>query len=404
MKRYYLALDRGSLRTSMHPLVGPTIIGRGPDNAIIIEEITASRSHARVSFLEGVWTVEDLGSTNGVFVAGKRITKAPLRPGDTFHIGAYTFCLVEMEVSGDQTHLSDTVQILSANIEAMGRPSNSSGTSSNPEQLQAVIAAIPFFSSLGKPELDRLASTSTLHVFQSGDIIIRQGDPGRSVYIILHGRVRVFTRDYKGQELELAVLGASQFFGEMSFLTGEPRSSYVGALENSVTVELSYTTMHRLAKESPQVKETLLRYYRDRVESTKKKREEAGAPERRQQKRVKERIPVIFKVGPQPESNAGPEGTVYRAVSRDLTMSGIILECREPFPEPLAGGSQVRLEIELPSPGEKVRAVATVRRFQIVTAEANGALVALEFNAMPSGDIQKLKGFLHGESHLPPDS
>jgi hypothetical protein len=62
------------------------------------------------------------------------------------------------------------------------------------------------------------------------------------------------------------------------------------------------------------------------------------------------------------------------------------------------------LEIELPPSGEKVRAVATVRRFQMVTAKAKAALVALEFKAMPSEDIQKLKRFLHGESQLPSES
>jgi len=404
MKRYYLALEKGSLRTSMHPLVAPTTIGRGPDNAIIIEDITASRSHARVSFLEGAWTVEDLGSTNGVFVAAKRVTKAALRPGDTFDIGDYTFRLVEMASSGDGTQLSDTVQLLSANIETMGSPSRGNRTSPNPERLQAVIAAIPFFSSLGEPELDRLASTSTLHIFQPGETIIREGDPGRSVYLILHGQVRVFTRDYKGEELELAILGASQFFGEMSFLTGQPRSSHVEAKENSVLVELSYTIMHRLAQENPRVKETLLTYYRERVESTKKKREEVGAPERRQQERVRERVPVTFTIVSQPESEAGPEITGYHAVSRDISMSGIILECREPLPAPLTAGNQVRLEIELPPSAEKVRAVGTVRRFQSVTAEQKAALVALEFKAMPAEDIQKLKRFLHGESHLASES
>jgi len=308
-----------------------------------------------------------------------------------------------MEVSEEGTQLSDTVQILSANIGTMGSPSRDSGTSPNPERLQAVIAAIPFFSSLGEPELDGLASTSTLHVFQPGETIIRQGDPGRSVYIILHGRVRVFTRDYKGEEVELAILGASQFFGR--FLSQRhPRSSHVEALESSVLVELSYTTMHRLAKESPQVKETLLRYYASAWRARRRSEEEVEAPERRQQERLKERVPVIFTIAPQPESKAGPESTVYRAVSRDISMSGMILECREPFPDPLTAGRQARLEIELPPSGEKVRAVGTVRRFQIVTAEAKAALVALEFNAMPSEDIQRLKRFLHGESHLVPES
>jgi len=85
-------------------------------------------------------------------------------------------------------------------------------------------------------------------------------------------------------------------------------------------------------------------------------------------------------------------------------MSGIILECREALPDPLTAGNQVRLEIELPPSGEKVRAVGTVRRFQMVTAKAKAALVALEFKAMPSEDIQKLKRFLHGESQLPSES
>ena len=386
----------------MHPLVAPTTIGRGPDNAIIIEEITASRSHASVSFLEGAWTVEDLGSTNGVFVAGKRITKAALRPGDTFHIGAYTFCLVEMEVPGDQTHLSDTMQILSVNIETMGSPSRGSGTSPNQEQLQAVIAAIPFFSSLGEPELDRLASTATLHIFQPGEIIIRQGDPGRSVFLILDGRVRVFTRDYKGQELELAVLEASQFFGEMSFLTGQPRSGYVEAVENSALIELSYATMYNLVQEHPQVKQTLVQYYRERTEGTKQKRGEAGVPERRRTQRVDVEIPVAFALLLLPKEGASQAQptTTYRGISRNLSTTGLVVECRGVVPGTLTLGTRLRLLIQLPAPDGKVRAVGEIRRFQTAAGEGTGPFLAIEFVAMAQADTKALTAFLHGEDHL----
>jgi CRP-like cAMP-binding protein len=400
MKRYYLALERGALRTSMHPLVGPTTIGRGPDNAIIIEEITASRSHASVSFLGGAWTVEDLGSTNGIFVAGKRITKTALRPGDTFHIGAYTFCLVEMEVPGDQMHLSDTMQILSVNIETMGGLSRGSGTSHDAERLQAVIAAIPFFSSLGEAELGRLASTSTLHIFQPGEIIIRQGDPGRSVFLILHGRVRVFTRDYKGQELELAVLEASQFFGEMSCLTGQPRSGYVEAVENSALIELSYAAMYKLVQEHPQVKQTLVQYYRERTEGTKQKREEAGVPERRRTQRVDVEIPVAFNLVSAEGATETQSTRTCRGISRNLSTTGLVVECRGVVPGTLTCGTRLRLLIQLTAPDGKVRAVGEIRRFQAAAGEGKGPLLAIEFVAIAQADTKALTAFLHGEDHL----
>jgi len=400
MKKYYLALEKGSLRTSMHPLLGPTTIGRGLDNAIIIQELTASRSHACVSLQDGAWTVEDLGSTNGVLLAGKRIKKAPLRPGDSFQIGDFTFRLVETEVSGRGPQFSETVQILSASINTTAAERRAGGTSPSPERLKEAIAGIPFFRSLSEKELDKLASTSTLHIFQPGEHIIRQGDPGRSVFLILHGRVRVFTRDYKGQELELAVLGVSQFFGEISFLTGEPRSSYVEPLENSVLVELSYTAMNKLAQENPHVKETLVEYYRERLDSTKKKREEAGAPERRRHERLKERLPVTFMAVAQTEVQEAEITKIFTALSLDISMSGMVLECADSGLGNLSPGTQVRLEIQLPPPWERVRAVGTVRRFQAAGEETKAAVFALEFKAMPGEDIRKLKGFLHGEQPL----
>jgi CRP-like cAMP-binding protein len=397
MKKYYLALEKGSLRTSMHPLLGPTTIGRGLDNAIIIQEVTASRSHACVTLQNGAWTVEDLGSTNGVLVAGKRVKKAPLRPGDSFQIGDFTFRLVETEITRREPQFSQTVQILSASINPTTAEGRASGAGPSPEHLKEAIAAIPFFKSLSEKELDKLTSTSTLHIFQPGETIIRQGDPGRSVFLILHGRVRVFTRDYKGEELELAVLGVSQFFGEISFLTGQPRSSYVEPLENSVLVELSYTTMYKLAQENPQVKETLAEYYEDRVNSTKKTREKAGAPERRRHERLKERLPVTFMVVSQSEGQEAKITKVFGGFSLDISMSGMVLECAESGLANLNPGAQVRLEIQLPPPWERVRAVGTVRRFQAASAERKAAVFALEFKAMPGEDIRKLKGFLHGE-------
>jgi CRP-like cAMP-binding protein len=108
-----------------------------------------------------------------------------------------------------------------------------------------------------------------MHVFSAGEMIIREGEPGRSVYIILDGRVKVFTRDNDDNELELATLGVGQFFGEMSFVSGKPRSSSVVALELSVVVELSYDSMAKVIEQNQAVKEVLEEYHKTRKQLAK---------------------------------------------------------------------------------------------------------------------------------------
>ena len=67
---------------------------------------------------------------------------------------------------------------------------------------------------------------------QTGDYVVREGDPGRDMYVIQSGRVRI-SRRLGGEERELAVLGKGQFFGEMSLLESLPREADVQALEET---------------------------------------------------------------------------------------------------------------------------------------------------------------------------
>ena len=66
-----------------------TTIGREDDNAIRLEDTKVSRHHAAVRPRDGKWFIEDLGSTNGVYVNGAKIEQAELRKGDQVHIGSY---------------------------------------------------------------------------------------------------------------------------------------------------------------------------------------------------------------------------------------------------------------------------------------------------------------------------
>lgn len=68
----------------------PVGIGRAKDNAIILNDFSVSRHHARLELREDSWWVVDLGSTNGVKVNGSYVQASPLSAGDRMQIGSFT--------------------------------------------------------------------------------------------------------------------------------------------------------------------------------------------------------------------------------------------------------------------------------------------------------------------------
>ena len=64
-----------------------TVIGRSRDCDVVVSDSNVSRRHAEVRRDEEGWSVVDLESTNGVKLNGRRVDRAPLRPGDRITIG-----------------------------------------------------------------------------------------------------------------------------------------------------------------------------------------------------------------------------------------------------------------------------------------------------------------------------
>jgi pSer/pThr/pTyr-binding forkhead associated (FHA) protein len=272
MENCYLALEEGPIRKTLYPLKGPAMIGRSPDNTICIEDPIVSRHHAMVSCQNGIWSVEDLGSANGVILDGNRVDKMILASGDAFQIGETTFRFIEKNIRDKSDQLFQTLEVLSSTIEEQGLSVERGGSASWKQQIRDAIDAIPFFSCMNGTQRKGLMDTGILYLFNAGESIIREGDPDRSVFIVLNGRVKVFTRDHKNEEFELAVLEPSDFFGEISFLTGRPRSSSVAALESCVLIEFTHASMQELVQEHPLIKKTLFEYCQERLADLEEKR------------------------------------------------------------------------------------------------------------------------------------
>ena len=72
------------------------LIGRESKNDIAVHDVNASRTHAELRFEpQGVWTITDLGSTNGTLVNGREVATQPLSEGDRITIGMTNFMFTQ---------------------------------------------------------------------------------------------------------------------------------------------------------------------------------------------------------------------------------------------------------------------------------------------------------------------
>jgi CRP-like cAMP-binding protein len=92
----------------------------------------------------------------------------------------------------------------------------------------AALSRIDLFAPLEEHDRETLAKGMRHVSFARGEEIIRQGEPGDSLYLIHEGEVSV-RLNVEGVEREVATLDAGKFFGEMSLLTGEPRRATCSA-------------------------------------------------------------------------------------------------------------------------------------------------------------------------------
>lgn len=101
---------------------------------------------------------------------------------------------------------------------------------SETETLAERLARVPSLGHLAGDALLALAERARREQYFSGETVVRQGEPGETLYVIDNGAVEVLLSEGTSRE-RIAELGPGDYVGEMSLLTGEPRSATVRALE-----------------------------------------------------------------------------------------------------------------------------------------------------------------------------
>ena len=116
------------------------------------------------------------------------------------------------------------------------------------EERQRALASVDLFATLTDAQRTGLAAASMPRVFGDGEAIVRQGDPGDSMFVVQSGTVSVVLEPDRRHVVHIAPGG---YFGEMSLLTGEPRSATVVAQGETVVLEISADQFRALGAEHP---------------------------------------------------------------------------------------------------------------------------------------------------------
>jgi CRP-like cAMP-binding protein len=120
----------------------------------------------------------------------------------------------------------------------------------------SILRGEPLFECLSEEQLNQMVTQARLKLFGRGEPVIEEGAAGDSMFVMLHGAANVFVSK-NGSKIQVATLAAGDCFGEMSLLTGEPRSATVRADGDCYVMEIGKPVMAEVLSDAPGCMEQL---------------------------------------------------------------------------------------------------------------------------------------------------
>jgi CRP-like cAMP-binding protein len=132
----------------------------------------------------------------------------------------------------------------------------------------APVISTPLFEGFAEDELVAVIRGLRLLTFEPGDILVTEGAPGASLFVLTTGTVKAFVKNARGESVKVHELAEGSFFGEISILTGRPRTATLIAATPCEVLELDKATLDGITQSHPHVLEVLKRFHEARAQDT----------------------------------------------------------------------------------------------------------------------------------------
>ena len=159
------------------------------------------------------------------------------------------------------------------------------------QDLAEAIAKVPVLAALPAEAHHALAASAAERLFADGEAIVREGEAGGSMFIVRRGRVAVTVgADHR----EVAVTEAGGYFGEMSLLTGDPRTATVIARGDCTVLEITADAFRAYVQSRPEVIDHLAEAAAARRRTLDQSRAAAATPHAAEHKSLVHRMRTFF--------------------------------------------------------------------------------------------------------------
>lgn len=137
-------------------------------------------------------------------------------------------------------------------LRMQSEPAAGAGAEEFEREIIAELRRVDFLHTLTDEELRLLLPGVTLLNFGAGEVIVREGDQGDSLFIIRNGTVEVVATSGDGKPVHIRDLKRPAFFGEIALMTGEPRNATIRARTDAELLELNRDGFTELFKAHPE--------------------------------------------------------------------------------------------------------------------------------------------------------
>ncbi len=136
------------------------------------------------------------------------------------------------------------------------------------EEIREVVAKTMLFHSLSDEARAAVVDCAEARDFAADEVVVEEGCAVTGLALMVSGSVRVFTTGMRGEHLELKVLNAGAYFGEVGFLNKMPATATVAGLEAGTLVLFPSAALDSVIVPFPQVRKVLERLALRRAEDT----------------------------------------------------------------------------------------------------------------------------------------